>query len=314
MHPTRARSDKHSSLRTTRSRTEKPGGPKTSARRPAADKRRSPAGPRSPSIEKTAENHQARKRFGQHFLRDQKIIQQIVAAIAPEAGQRLVEIGPGLGAITIPVLELCGSLAAIEVDRDVIPILQEASQEVGDLLIYQKDVLNFDFAVALQDKKQLRVFGNLPYNISTPLLFHLIKYCPIISDMTFMLQKEVAERLGSLPSKKSYSRLSVMTQYHFQVKQLFDVPPTAFKPAPKVDSRIVRLLPYKKVPYLAQDYSRFETIVKQAFSQRRKTLRNSLSGLKTPIPEESWKKANIDPQKRAENLSVEDFVRLSNCS
>lgn len=265
-------------------------------------------------VEKSSGGHQARKRFGQNFLRDQRIIQQIVAAIAPEPGQRLLEIGPGLGALTLPVLHLVGSLAAIEVDRDIIPLLQEASKDAGDLLIYQKDVLNFDISVAAVDKKPLRVFGNLPYNISTPLLFHLIKFIPYISDMHFMLQKEVAERLASLPSKKSYSRLSVMAQYHYQIQQLIDVPPHAFKPAPKVDSRVIRMIPYKKPPFVANDYARFETIVKQAFGQRRKTLRNSLSGLKEPIPEHVWEKLKIDPSKRAENLTVEDFVRLSNCS
>jgi len=258
--------------------------------------------------------HQARKRFGQHFLRDQKIIQRIVSAIAPEPDQHLIEIGPGLGALTLPILRKTGALEAIEVDRDIVPILQEASKELGDLLIYQKDVLHFDLSVIAQKQKPLRVFGNLPYNISTPLIFHLLKYTDYISDMHFMLQKEVADRLTSIPGRKSYSRLSVMAQYHYHIKQLFDVPPHAFRPAPKVDSRIVRLLPYGKIPYPAKDYARFETIVKQAFSQRRKTLRNSLSGLKTPIPEEIWKLVGIDPQKRAENLSVEEFVKLSNHS
>jgi 16S rRNA (adenine1518-N6/adenine1519-N6)-dimethyltransferase len=266
-----------------------------------------------PRVEKS-EEHQARKRFGQHFLRDQRIIQQIVAAIAPQPGQNLLEIGPGLGALTLPVLQISGSLAAIEVDRDVIPLLQESAKDTGDLLIYQKDVLNFDLSVAATGKHQLRVFGNLPYNISTPLLFHLIKFIPYISDMHFMLQKEVAERLASTPGKKSYSRLSVMAQYHYQIQQLIDVPPHAFKPAPRVDSRVIRMIPYKIAPYPANDYTRFETIVKQAFGQRRKTLRNSLSGLKQPIPEEVWSKLHIDPQQRAENLSVEDYVKLSNHS
>jgi 16S rRNA (adenine1518-N6/adenine1519-N6)-dimethyltransferase len=312
MHPTRARTEKNSLLRQARSRSEKNSGKRPS--RGLGEKSSISGRARRPAAEQSADSHQARKRFGQHFLRDQKIIQQIVAAIAPEPGQRLIEIGPGLGALTIPVLDLVGSLAAIEVDRDVVPILQEACKDIGDLLIYQKDVLHFDLSVAVQDKKLLRVFGNLPYNISTPLIFHLIKYTNRISDMHFMLQKEVAERLCAPPGGKTYSRLSVMVQYHYQIKQLLDVPPQAFKPAPRVDSRVVRMIPYKKIPYLANDYARFETIVKQAFGQRRKTLRNSLSGLKEGIPEESWIKAKIDPSKRAENLSVEDFVRLSNCS
>lgn len=264
-------------------------------------------------VEKTNE-HQARKRFGQHFLRDQYIIQQIIAAIAPKPGQHLLEIGPGLGALTLPILRITGSLAAIEVDRDIIPLLQEVSKEVGNLLIYQKDVLNFDLSVAATDKNQLRVFGNLPYNISTPLLFHLIKFIPYISDMHFMLQKEVVERLAAIPGKKSYSRLSIMAQYHYQIQQLIDVPAHAFKPAPRVKSCVIRMIPYQRIPYPATNYARFETIVKQAFSQRRKTLRNSLSGLKQPIPEEAWEKLHIDPQQRAENLSVEDYVKLSNYS
>jgi len=258
--------------------------------------------------------HQARKRFGQHFLRDQKIIQRIVSAIAPEADQRLIEIGPGLGALTIPVLRKTGSLEAIEVDRDIVPLLQDACKELGDLLIYQKDVLNFDLSVVVQNQIPLRVFGNLPYNISTPLIFHLLKFTQHISDMHFMLQKEVADRLTSIPGRKSYSRLTVMAQYHYHIKLLFDVPPHAFRPAPKVDSRIVRLMPYAKIPYPAKDYARFETIVKQAFGQRRKTLRNSLSGLKQGIAEETWVKLGIDPSKRAENLTVEEFVNLSNHS
>ena len=258
--------------------------------------------------------HQARKRFGQHFLRDQKIIQRIVSAIAPEADQRLIEIGPGLGALTIPVLRKTGSLEAIEVDRDIVPLLQDACKELGDLLIYQKDVLNFDLSVVVQNQIPLRVFGNLPYNISTPLIFHLLKFTQHISDMHFMLQKEVADRLTSIPGRKSYSRLTVMAQYHYHIKQLFDVPLHAFRPAPKVDSRIVRLMPYAKIPYPAKDYARFETIVKQAFGQRRKTLRNSLSGLKQGIAEETWVKLGIDPSKRAENLTVEEFVNLSNHS
>ncbi len=256
--------------------------------------------------------HQARKRFGQHFLRDQKIIQRIVSAISPQPTQRLIEIGPGLGALTVPVLRKTGSLEAIEVDRDIVPLLQDACKELGDLLIYQKDVLHFDLSVVVQNQKQLRVFGNLPYNISTALIFHLLKFTASISDMHFMLQKEVADRLTSIPGKKSYSRLTVMAQYHYHIKQLFEVPSSAFHPVPKVESRIVRLLPYGKIPYPAKNYARFETIVKQAFGQRRKTLRNSLRGLKQTIPEEAWKILGIDPQKRAENLTVEEFVNLSN--
>lgn len=255
-----------------------------------------------------------RKRFGQHFLRDHKIIQRIVAALAPEPGENLLEIGPGLGSITVPILKIAGSLAAIEIDRDLIPILENNCKNFGNLLVYKKDVLDFDLKVAAHNKPLLRIFGNLPYQISTPLIFHMIKFNAVIADMHFMLQKEVADRLTAVPGRKSYSRLSVMAQYHYQIKQLFSVPPQAFRPKPKVNSCVVRLVPHPYIHRAAHNYQRFETIVKQAFSQRRKILRNSLNGLKQEISEQSWVNARINPTKRAENLSVDDFVRLSNFS
>lgn len=254
-----------------------------------------------------------RKRFGQHFLRDYKIIQKIVATIAPIKGENLFEIGPGLGAVTIPILKITGSLAAVELDRSLIPRLEANCSNYGNLLIYQKDVLDFNLAVIAQNKPPLRIFGNLPYQITTPLIFHLLKFTSIISDMHFMVQKEVADRLTAIPGRKSYSRLSVMAQYHYQIKQLFSVPPQSLRPNPKVNSCVIKLTPHRHISNVARDYQRFEIIVKQAFSQRRKVLRNSLMGLKQPIADQTWLKARIDPNKRAENLSVDDFVRLSNC-
>lgn len=253
--------------------------------------------------------HSPRKRFGQHFLHDQAIIQHIVAAIDPEKHDHLIEIGPGQGAITLPVLKRVGKLEAIELDRDLIPQVKERTQRAGELEVYCADVLEFDFAAIQKDKRPLRVFGNLPYNISTPLIFHLLEYAHIIEDMVFMLQKEVALRLASEPRGPDYGRLSVMVQYHCQVDLLFDVPPSAFFPPPKVESSIVRLTPYREYPYPVKDYALFASLVKNAFGQRRKTLRNSL---KTLINAEAWEGIPVRSDLRAENLSVKDFVAISN--
>lgn len=253
--------------------------------------------------------HTPRKRFGQHFLHDKQIISRIVDVIAPNGSDHLIEIGPGEGAITFPVLQQSGVLEAIELDRDLVPILQARSEGVGKLQIHQGDVLKFDFANLKTDDRPLKLFGNLPYNISSPLIFHLLTYANIISDMTFMLQKEMADRLAAEVDSDHYGRMSVMVQYHCEVDLLFDVPPDAFNPPPKVDSSIIRLVPYKTLPYKARDENVFADVVKQAFAQRRKTLRNSLKKL---VSDEIWQAANIDPQRRAETLSVEDFVKLSN--
>ncbi|MBX3708361.1 MAG: 16S rRNA (adenine(1518)-N(6)/adenine(1519)-N(6))-dimethyltransferase RsmA [Gammaproteobacteria bacterium] len=250
-----------------------------------------------------------RKRFGQHFLRDPVMIQQIIAALAPKPSEHLLEIGPGLGALTMPVLRLVKSLEVIELDRDLIPELQARSQSIGHLHVYAADALKFDFSRVKKDDRLLRVFGNLPYNISTPLIFHLISFADIFSDMLFMLQKEVAERLAATTATEHYGRLSVMAQYHCQVDLLFDVPPSAFDPPPKVQSSMVRLTPYQVYPYRAKDYVVFESMVKQAFGQRRKTLRNSLKGT---INDEMWEQLSIRSNLRAEDLSVKDFVEMSN--
>jgi len=253
--------------------------------------------------------HIPRKRFGQHFLRDQAIIQRIVTVLAPKSGEHLVEIGPGQGALTIPVLRLVKQLEAVELDRDLIPELQERSVKAGQLNIYSADALEFDFGSIQKDSRRLRLFGNLPYNISTPLIFHLLGFAGIIEDMLFMLQKEVAERLVAIPDSEHYGRLSVMVQYYCKAELLFDVPPQAFHPPPQVQSSILRLVPYQRPPYPADDYVLFEEIVKHAFGQRRKTLRNSLKSI---VSDEVWESMPIRSDRRPENLSVKDFVEMAN--
>lgn len=236
------------------------------------------------------------------------MIQRIVAALHPESGQHLIEIGPGQGALTLPVLKQCRVLEAIELDRDLIPALQDRCHHAGVLKIHEKDVLDFDFSSVKHNDRLLRVFGNLPYNISTPLIFHLIDYADIIQDMVFMVQREVAERLAAAPDTEHYGRLSVMIQYHCQVDLLFDVPPGAFHPPPQVISSIVRLVPYRELPHRAKDNEMFAKVVKQAFSLRRKTLRNSLKGL---MSDEAWEKVSIRSDARAETLTIKDFVEIS---
>lgn len=253
--------------------------------------------------------HIPRKRFGQNFLSDQGVVQQIVAALAPRSNEHLVEIGPGQGALTLPVMKLTRHLEAIELDRDLIPQLQDRVGHLGELTIHSADALEFDFASIKKDDRQLRVFGNLPYNISTPLIFHLLSYAAIISDMLFMLQKEVVERLAAQPNDEHYGRLSVMVQYHCQADMLFDVPPTAFFPQPQVTSSIIKLTPYKVLPFVAKDYDVFAALVKQAFSMRRKTLRNSLKHM---VSDDVWRQVAFEPSMRPESLGVEQFVTLAN--
>jgi 16S rRNA (adenine1518-N6/adenine1519-N6)-dimethyltransferase len=247
-----------------------------------------------------------RKRFGQNFLHDKNIIQKIINAIAPKKGEHIVEIGPGLGALTVELLPILGTMDVIELDRDLIPKLQAKCEGLGQLNIHRADALKFDFK-KLDD--HLRIVGNLPYNISTPLIFHLLKQIDGILDMHFMLQKEVVERLAAQSGNKNYGRLSVMVQYFCQVTQLFTVSPRAFYPAPKVKSALVRLIPHKKISLLAKDTALLAKVVKAAFSQRRKTIQNSL---KTLISQQQLLQLNIDPKLRAEQLSVDDFVKVSN--
>ncbi len=253
--------------------------------------------------------HSPRKRFGQHFLHDKQIIQRLVDVIAPLAGQHLVEIGPGQGALTVPVLKKIGALDAIELDKDLIPALTQRCATHGAVVVHQADALKFDFSQLVRESEPLRVIGNLPYNISTPLIFHLLEYAAIITDMHFMLQKEVVERMAANIGNGHYGRLSIMVQYHCQVSSLFDVPPEAFYPPPKVYSSIVRLIPYHTLPHTAKNYEHFANIVREAFNHRRKTLRNCL---KLFVQDEDWQKAGIDSTLRPEQISVAEYVQLSN--
>jgi len=251
--------------------------------------------------------HQARKRFGQHFLNDQQVINDIVAAIDPQPTQHIVEIGPGLGAMTLPVLSLVKEMDAVEIDRDVIAALKVSSFSVGKLNIHEGDALKFDFASLRRDQK-MRLIGNLPYNISTPLLFHLIEHCAHFADMHFMLQKEVVDRMAAEPNSKDYGRLTVMLAPWVKVEPLFDIPPTAFRPPPRVTSTMVRLIPHDSAPFFIRDQDIFSRVVLAAFSQRRKTLRNALRSLLTA---DQIRAVNIDPGLRAEVLPPESFARLA---
>lgn len=253
--------------------------------------------------------HTPRKRFGQHFLCDQGIIHRIVQAIRPSHRDHLIEIGPGQGAMTLPLMKQAKALEVIELDRDLIEEMSGRVQPHGSLVVHNQDVLTFDFTAAKKDPRLLRVVGNLPYNISTPLIFHLLDHAAVIHDMVFMLQKEVADRLAARPGTSDYGRLSVMVQYHCQVDVLFDVPPSAFYPPPKVDSSIIRITPYPTLPHPAKDEATFANIVKLSFAQRRKTLRNNLKSL---LNDTDWATLGIDPGLRAETLTVAEFVRIAN--
>lgn len=250
-------------------------------------------------------SHIPRKRFGQHFLTDRQVIADIVAAIRPRPEDLMVEIGPGLGAITKPLLQIVHRLHVVEIDRDIIVRLHR-DYDPERLGVHACDALKFDFGSL---GSRLRVVGNLPYNISTPLLFHLASYAGQIEDMHFMLQKEVVERMVAQPSTSAYGRLSVMLQYGFVMDNLLHVPPQAFSPPPKVESAVVRMLPWRERPFRAQDESRFANIVAAAFAMRRKTLRNTL---RAHLDETGFAHLGIDSGLRAENLGVEDFVRIAN--
>jgi len=259
-------------------------------------------------MSQSPKHHQARKRFGQNFLVDEGVITRIVQAISPKTEDNLVEIGPGQGAITAHLLEGCASLQAIELDRDLVPRLRTQFFNYPKFVIHQADALKFDFA-ELAKNQPLRVVGNLPYNISTPLIFHLLESRQHISDMHFMLQKEVVERMAAIPGDEAYGRLSIMCQYYCAVEMLFEVPPEAFRPIPKVDSAIVKLRPHAELPCVAEDEALFANIVKTVFQMRRKTLRNGLKAiLDKPILEQLGEQLNLRP----EALSLQDFVNLSN--
>ena len=253
--------------------------------------------------------HRARRRFGQNFLVDDNIINKIVDAIHPKDGDNLIEIGPGQGAMTRPLLALCPQLQVVELDRDLAALLGDKFHASPDFKVHQGDALKTDFLQFKHSDTPLRIAGNLPYNISTPLIFHLLELAGHVSDMHFMLQKEVVDRLASAPGEKAYGRLSVMVQYYCQVEPLFMVPPGSFHPAPKVDSAIVRLLPFAQPPHPANDVKLLKRIVSACFQQRRKTLRNTLKNFASS---EQLAALDIDLGLRPEVLSVADFVRLSN--
>jgi len=253
--------------------------------------------------------HIPRKRFGQNFLHDHNIIYNIISSIQAKPGEHWVEIGPGQGALTEPLLKTGIRLDVVELDRDLVTLLKEQFKQYDNLQIHSADALRFDFSALAEDGKKLRIIGNLPYNISTPLMFHLLDNAYCIEDMHFMLQKEVVDRICAAPGSKKYGRLSVMMQYYCATELLFDVPPESFDPAPKVMSAIVRLVPHQQPPVAVNDIAKLNRVVTQAFSQRRKTLRNSLKKL---IPEEDIVALNIDPTLRAETISLADFAKLSN--
>ncbi|MFB9887218.1 16S rRNA (adenine(1518)-N(6)/adenine(1519)-N(6))-dimethyltransferase RsmA [Balneatrix alpica] len=252
---------------------------------------------------------QARKRFGQNFLHDAGVIGRIVKAIHPQPGQRLVEIGPGMGALTQEIIAAAGEMDVVELDRDLIPILRtNLFRHIDGLRVHEADALKFDFASLAQPGEKLRIVGNLPYNISTPLIFHLLSYTGLVADMHFMLQKEVVERLAAGPGDANYGRLGIMAQYDCAVQPLFIVGPGAFNPPPKVDSAIVRLVPHNERPHPAQDRKALEEVVRTAFSQRRKTLRNTLKPL---LSSEQIESLGLNPSDRPEHLTLADYVRLS---
>jgi len=250
----------------------------------------------------------AKKRLGQHFLVDHSVIERILMALAPVAGDRLVEIGPGRGALTLPLLARHGSLCAIEFDRDLIEPLRAAAQPLGALDIISADVLRVDFT-ALAGTGTIRLVGNLPYNISSPILFHALDHAAAIQDMHFMLQKEVVERMAAAPGSKVYGRLSVMLQALCEVMPLFAIGPQAFRPPPKVDSAVVRLQPKPADQIGIADRALFARVVHDAFGQRRKTLRNALANV---CDTEALLRAGIRPELRAEQLPVAAFIALSN--
>ena len=253
----------------------------------------------------------AKKRFGQHFLHERGVIDRIVRAIDPKPGDRLVEIGPGLGALTVPLLQRARALTAIEIDRDVIPKLQDACGQIGGLTVVMADALSVDFRSLWEELPgtgKLRLAGNLPYNVSTPLLFHVLEAADVIADMHFMLQKEVVRRMAAAPDTDDYGRLTVALAARAEVAELFTVGPGAFWPPPQVDSAVVRVTP-RPPPFEIRDLARFDQVVKLAFGQRRKTLSNALKTIAGP---DAFVHAGIDPRARGETLSPAEFARLAN--
>lgn len=255
--------------------------------------------------------HKARKRFGQHFLTDHNIIHKLVRHIMPRSDDLMVEIGPGQGALTRPLLDEVEHLHAVELDRDLITLL-ERQISPQRLTVHAADALRFDFRqLAPAQQHTLRVVGNLPYNISTPLMFHLIEQLEVVKDMHFMLQKEMVLRLTAAPGSKHWGRLGIMVQYHCQADYLFTVPPGAFSPPPRVDSAIVRLTPHGNLPYPATNYALFAQLVNQAFTQRRKAIRN---GVKAYLTTAQIEATGIDPSTRPDALTLAQFVTLANAA
>lgn len=256
---------------------------------------------------------EAKKHLGQNFLHEKGVIAKIVQAIDPQPGDEIVEIGPGQGALTFPLLQRHGALTAIEFDRDLHAPLQAAARAHGTLRLVEGDVLGVDFSALAAELApadgRIRLVGNLPYNLSSPILFHALDHAPAIRDMHFMLQKEVVERMAAGPGSKVYGRLTVMLQAYCAVTPLFTVPPGAFRPAPKVDSAVVRLVPKPAERIEVTDRTMFAHVVRAAFGQRRKTLRNALQGVADPAAIEA---AGLRPELRAEQVEVAGFVRLAN--
>ncbi|MGL6040112.1 MAG: 16S rRNA (adenine(1518)-N(6)/adenine(1519)-N(6))-dimethyltransferase RsmA [Deefgea sp.] len=255
--------------------------------------------------------HIPRKRFGQNFLQDQGVIAGIINAVDPQAGDVIVEIGPGLAALTTPLLARVPQLNVVEIDRDIVSHLSNIYPPER-LVIHNADALNFDFGALAREIApggRIKLVGNLPYNISTPLLFHLATFADVIYDMHFMLQKEVVERMVAEPSTTDYGRLSIMLQYRYLMDHILDVPPESFDPPPKVDSAVVRMVPYDTLPYPAKNEEHLRKLVLAAFAQRRKTLRNNLKGIAN---DQVLADLGIDPSCRPENVSVAQYVALSN--
>ena len=252
--------------------------------------------------------HKARKRFGQNFLTDARVIQKIVRTIAPEPGQLMLEIGPGQAALTSPIADTGVELHLVELDRDLAAVLAHKFSGQPQVHLHVGDALNIDYR-QLSGNRRFRLVGNLPYNISTPLLFHLLQWSDLIVDMHFMLQQEVVKRMAAGPGSKAWGRLSIMCQYRCEVMPLFEVPPESFTPAPRVQSAIVRLVPHPEPPVQIESMETFQRLVRQAFSMRRKTLRNSFRGL---LDVEQIEHAGIDPGLRPEALSLQQFADLSN--
>ncbi len=254
-------------------------------------------------------NHRPRKRFGQNFLRDSSVIDKIITAIAPRPGQHIVEIGPGEGALSEALVASGAQITALEIDRDLVPHLLLRFGLAANFTVIQADALLQDYSEMRRDDQKLRIVGNLPYNISTPLLFHLLTHADAIADMHFMLQKEVVQRMAATAGSKHYGRLSLMVQYACRVDPLFEVPPGAFHPAPRVESAVLRLQPWQQLPHPATNPRQLGHVVNAAFQQRRKTLRNALKGI---ISEEALTQLQIDSKMRPENLSLADYVAISN--